>query len=242
MAAFSIFGIKVGLGLASQIYSHNVSSGRKAILFAGALVAYIALFSLIYYVTNNFNLLNYLDEFMKMIKYGMALHLTMAVGLLAWGARLLLQDNENCKSMSSCRASLLLITPCPVCAAAILLNLTFAYSLSGLTPILTTIIIFIIFFSFILLTAAFIFPFRKKIGSGNNFLGLSMGLISLYFFLTIVIAPIYQEVKDVFRMNLSSNPVNQIDYSSLIIFSAVVFLLIGAGFIKGKYFARGISK
>lgn len=217
MATFSIFGIKVGLGIASQIFSQAVSARKKGNLFGGALAVYMILFFLIYYATNNFNLLNNLSGFMKMVRYGMAVHLIIAVGLLAWGARLLLHNRGNCKT-SHYNASWLLVAPCPVCAVAILLNLTFAYSFSSLTPILTTVILFIIFSGFIFLTVAAVFPFRWKIESGNNFLGLAMSFISLYFFLTILIAPIFPTIKDTYRLTISNNPVNQTDHWSLIFF------------------------
>ncbi|HUV50882.1 MAG TPA: DUF2162 family putative transporter [Anaerolineae bacterium] len=236
LIAFSVFGIKVGLGLGAQIYNRTVPPGKKVIFLVGCFFIYLILFFCLYYVITRFNLLNYLDRFVNMLQYGMLLHLAVALGLLLWGGMLLQNPAEN--KHLPLRASLLLILPCPVCATVILLNLTFAYSLFTLSPLLTTLTLFALFSSIIFVTSAIIFPFRHKIGSGNSFLGLSMALVALYFLFTVIIAPIYPEIKAAFTMATSNSPVSQVDLFYTAILGVIVFILGCAGFIK-TYIAKG---
>ncbi len=240
LVAFSVFGIKVGLGLGSQIYNRTVSLGKKVIFVVGCLFIYLILFFCLYYMITHFNLLNYPDQFVNMVQYGMLLYLAVALGLLLWGGRLLLQNPAE-HNHFSLRASLLLIVPCPVCVTVILLNLTLAYSLFTLSPLLTTLTLFALFSGIIFVTSAIIFPFRHKIGSWNSFLGLSMTSIALYFLITVIIAPIYPEIRAAFTMAASNSPVSQIDLFHTAILGVIVFILGCAGFIK-TYIAKGEIK
>ena len=237
LVAFSVFGIKVGLGLGAQVYNKTVSIGKRVIFLGGSLFVYLILFFCLYYIITHFNLLNYLDQFVNMLQYGMLLHLAVAFGLFIWGAKLLLKSPGKQKSLPF-RASLLLIIPCPVCATVILLNLTFAYSLFDLSPLLTTLTLFALFSGIIVVTTAVLFPFRHKIGSGNSFLGLSMTFVSLYFLFVVIIAPIYPEIKAAFAMAVSNSPVNQIDPVPTAILGGIVLTLGCTGFIR-IYFAKG---
>ena len=242
LASFSIFGVKVGMGLASQIYSAMIPMRKKVIIFSVSIFIYFALFGSLYFIIEKMNLLNYLDEFMKMVRFGMLFHLVIAVGLLVWGVKLLLENSQCKKKNSSYRASYLLIMPCPICATAILLNLTFAHSISDLSPWLITLILFAIFVAFIIISIAAIYPFRNKIGSNNNFLGISMSFVALYFFLTLIISPIYPTIKDTFRMAISNNPINAVDHHRLYILLGIVSLLLGFGFMKDKILNKELSK
>ena len=237
LVAFSVFGIKAGLGLGAQIYSRSVSTGKKALLLGGSLFLYLILFVLLYGLIGHFHLLSYLDQFINLLQYGMVLHLAVACGLLIWGARLLLKGHEE-ENARPLRGSLLLIAPCPVCATVILLNLTLAYSLFEFSPPLTTLLLFALFMGVMMATMGFLFPFRRHIGSGDSFLGLSMTFVSLYFLLTVVIAPIYPEIKAAFAMAVSNSPVNQTDPVPTAIFGGVALILGGVGFIR-TYFAGG---
>ncbi|EFK09407.1 conserved hypothetical protein [delta proteobacterium NaphS2] len=240
LVAFSVFGIKVGLGLGAQIYNKTVSMGKRILIMGGSLFIYLMLFFCLYYVITHFNLLNHLDQFVNVLKYGMVLHLAVAAGLLVWGAKLILEKPGKRESLPF-RNSLLLILPCPVCATVILLNLTLAYSLFDLSPLLTTLTLFGIFSGIIFLATAVLFPFRHKIGSGNAFLGQSMTLVALYFLLVVIIAPVYPEIKAAFAMAVSNSPVSRMDHLNTAILVGIVLLLGCTGFIK-SYFAKGVAK
>lgn len=237
LVAFSVFGIKVGLGLSAQIYSLTISVGKKAMFMAGTLFTYIVLFAGLFYLITHFSLLNYLDQFMNVLRYGMLIHLSVAIGLLLWGVKLLIQDPARQRKYPY-QAGLLLILPCPVCATVILLNLCLAYSFLTLSPPLITLILLGFFSGIIIVTLGLIFPFRHKIGSASSFLGLAMTLVSLYFLITVIIAPIYPEIKAAFAMASSNSPVNQMDSYKTSILVLLLFILGGTGFIK-NYFSRG---
>ena len=237
LVAFSVFGIKVGLGLGAQVYNKTVRIGKRILIMGGSLFVYLMLFFCLYYVITHFNLLNYLDQFINVLQYGMLLHLAVSAGLLVWGAKLILEKPGKRESVPF-RTSLLLILPCPVCATVILFNLTLAYSLFDLSPLLTTLTLFGIYIGIIFFATAVFFPFRHKIGSGNAFLGQSMTLVALYFLFVVIIAPIYPEIKTAFAMAVSNSPVSRMDHLNTAILVGVVLTLGCAGFVK-VYFARG---
>jgi predicted transporter len=237
LVAFSVFGIKVGLGLGAQVFNKTVFMGKRILIMCGSILVYLVLFFCLYYVISHFNLLNYLDRLMNMMQWGMLLHLAVAAGLFIWGIKLILEKPGKKESLPF-HTSLLLILPCPVCATVILLNLTLAYSLFDLPPLLTTLTLFGFFSGIIVLTTAVLFPFRRRIGSGSSFLGQSMILIALYFLFVVIIAPIYPEIKAAFAMAVSNSPVSRMDHTNTAILVGIVLTLGCAGFIR-SYFVRG---
>ncbi len=237
LVAFSVFGIKAGVGLGAQIYSTSLSPGKKAVFTGGCFFAYLFLFFGIYAIVSQLNLLNYLDKLSHLLQYGMWVHLVVALGLLVWGTTLLMRPS-NAKHPSLFRASLLLVVPCPVCATVILLNLTLALSLSPYPPFLTTLILFGMFMGIITLTLGMLLPRRRHMGSGTGFLGLSMTLIALYFLMTVVIAPLYPEIKAAFTMAVSNSPAPQSDLRPILILSGISLFLTGLGFVR-TYFSKG---
>ena len=239
-AAFSIFGIKAGLGLSAYIFNKNILTGKKVQLLSATFFTYFILFFSLFYVITSFNLIDYLDQIINMLKYGMLLHYAVAFGLLLWGVRLLFQTHGKSDKISS-NYGLMLLFPCPVCATVILLNLSFAFSLFSVSSLVVTLTLFSIFTGIIFITVALVFPFRHRILSGSSFLGLSMVLVSLYFLFTVIIAPIYPEIKAAFTMAASNNPVKQINLFHTTILLVVLSVILGYGFIR-SYFTKGLNK
>jgi len=240
LAAFSIFGIKAGLGIASYIYSQSFKTSKKMVFLAATFFTYLILFFCLYYVITYFHLSEYLDHLMGLLKYGMILHFVVAIGLFFWGYRLLFHDKEKHANHLT-KAGFFLTIPCPVCATVVLLNLTFACSLFSLSPLFITISLFSIFIGIIVFTTVLIFPFRYKIFSGNSFLGFSMFFVSLYFLLTIIIAPLYPELKAAFSMAVTNNPMDSMNPLQTLFFIMAVFIIGGFGFIR-NYFVQGERK
>lgn len=242
LAALGVFGIKVGLGLGTQIYRRSITTGQKMIRLLSTLGVYLLLFVCLHFLISHFNLLDYLDQGMNMVGYGMFLPVAVAVaaGLLFWGITLLLQQPPE-ERTSSGWADYLLILPCPVGATVILLNLTLAYSFFTLSHLSTTLIIFAFFSAIIVVTLGLIYPFRNKIGANNSFLGITMTLMGLYILCIIIITPIYPEIKAAFAMASSNNPVNQLDTFYTALFFIIAVILVGAGFIKVYFFKGGLS-
>lgn len=240
LVAFSVFGLKVGLGMGACLFGQRSSARRKAGYVGGSLAVYLLLFLGMYAVVTRLNLLAHLDRLVSLLGYGLTLHLIVALGLFVWGVQLLLQTQQPGQAFAV-KASLLLIMPCPVCATVILLNLTLAYSLLPMPPLAATLMLCGLFYGIILVTILLMLPFRERFYSGNGFLGAAMILVSLYFFFTVLIAPIYPEVKAAFAMAVSNNPVTGIDPLHTAVFAATSLLLMAFGFVQ-KYRRKGALK
>ena len=68
LVAFSVFGIKVGLGLGAQLFNRSISFNRKLLFISGCLLIYLILFFSLYYVVTGFDLLIFLDHIIHMIR------------------------------------------------------------------------------------------------------------------------------------------------------------------------------
>jgi predicted transporter len=238
LAALGVFGVKVGLGLGTQIYRRFITTGQKMIRLLSTLGLYLLLFVGLHFLISRFNLLEYLDQGLNLVSYGMFLPVAVAAGLLFWGMALLLQPTPEGRT-SSGSVDYLLIFPCPVGTIVILLNLTLAYSFFTLSYFFTTLILFAFFSGIIVVTLGLLYPFRHKIGANNSFLGITMTLLGLYILCIIIITPIYPEIKAAFAMASSNNPVNQLDTFYTTVFFIITVILGGAGFIKTYFFKKG---
>lgn len=236
LAAFLVFGIKIGAGLGSQVNHPHVSQKGKWLFLVGAMFVYLVLFIGMHFLVTGLNLLDYLDRLTQALKYGMMVHFVLAAGLMIWGVRLLLQPPPPSRHFPL-KAGLLLVMPCPVCATVILLNLSLAFSLFPLAPAKTTVLLFAIFLSFILATLFVITLFRQRIKSMETFLGLTMVIVSLYFLLTILVAPIYPEIKAAYTMAASNSPTGQLEIKPLAIMAGTALALGVAGFYH-SYFKK----
>lgn len=237
VAAFLSFGIKAGMGIGARLFNPQVSKLNAFVFLLGTFLSYALLFAALGLTVTHLNLLNYLDRLSNLIQYGMLVHLTVALGLLVWGARLLLGQIDQ-KQGSSLGAGLFLVLPCPVCATVILLNLTLALSLSSLSALATTLSLFGLFWTIIAATLLGLWFFRGKTGVDNMVLGAAMALIAIYFFLTVLIAPIYPKIKPAFAMAVSNTPVDQINAFATFILAGVSLFLSGIGFAR-TYFKKG---
>lgn len=234
LAAFLVFGIKIGVGLGARINHPGIPGTKKWAFSGGCLLAYLLLFWAMYALVTGLNLFNYLDRLAKAVQYGMVLHFVLALGLFVWGVILLVSRQGH--SHASLAPGIMLVFPCPVCATVILLNLSLAFSLFPMTPAITTLVLFACFAACILFTLAVITLFRHHISSMDSFLGVSMVLISLYFVLTILIAPIYPEIKAAYHMAVSNNPVEKMETTPLAILAAAVLALGALGFFRSYFY------
>ncbi len=245
LIALSTFGIKVGLGASAICYNRIISGRRKFFFLSGIFLLYLLLFFSLYSLTTHFQLLNYLDRFLQVLRYGMVIHLLIALGLILWGVSLLLRQapllQRKRNNHALCNSShdqapqeaLLLVFPCPVCATVILLTISLAHSVFPFSLLSTTGLLFGTFFIISLATVAVLFPFRRQIGKADSsFLGLVMVIVALYFFLTVLIAPIYQEAQDVYRLASRSMENTSIDLRSFLVLSAIVAVLFSVGFFS----------
>jgi predicted transporter len=158
-------------------------------------------------------------------------HIIIAAGLLYWGIKLLININQNHK-VNNQKEILLLILPCPICLTVIFFTLSLSYETFSFNKIFTTNMLFIFFSSFSLLTIFLTIPFRKKISNSiPEFLGLTMIIIAVYFFLLIIIAPVYQEVKEVYKIIFNKTIDNILNFKSLVILLITTISLFIIGMI-----------
>jgi len=245
LIALSTFGIKVGLGAAAICYNRIIPGRRKFFFLSGIFLLYFLLFFSLYTLTTHFQLLNYLDRFLQVLRYGMVIHLLIALGLILWGVSLLLRQSSllQREGGQAPQEALLLVFPCPICATVILLTISLAHSVFPFSLLSTTGFLFGTFFIISLATVAILFPFRRQIGKADSsFLGLVMVIVALYFFLTVLIAPIYQEAQDVYRLASQSTGGKVLDLKSLLILLVVGITLFGVGFLAKSIGHRAESR
>ncbi|WP_321492138.1 DUF2162 domain-containing protein [uncultured Desulfobacter sp.] len=233
LGAFLVFGIKIGVGLGARINHPNIPASRKWIFAGGTILVYLLLFFGMYTLVTGYNLFDYLDRISKAVQYGMTVHFVLALGLFAWGVVLLV--SQQGPGHASLAPGLLLVLPCPVCATVILLNLSLGFSIFPMAPAITSLVLFACFTACILLTLVLITLFQNHITSMDDFLGLSMMLIALYFVLTVLIAPSYPEIKAAYQMAKSNNPVGQIATPPFLILAGSAVVLGISGFYRSYF-------
>lgn len=230
--ALSIFGIKVGLGTAAVLYGRAIPGRKKLLFLSGIVSVYSLLFFGLYALTRHFQLLNYLDKFLQILRYGMVIHIVIALGLVLWGVKLLLSGDQQL-NRNNYRGAIFLIFPCPICAIVIFLTLSLAYSLFPFSLVLTTGLLLGIFLGVSLVTMLITFPFRRHIGkAGSSFLGLAMVMVAIYFFLIILIAPIYQETQEIYQLASESSGGVPLDLRSFLVFLVIAVILFSIGFFR----------
>ncbi|MBW1681376.1 MAG: hypothetical protein DRH11_13080 [Deltaproteobacteria bacterium] len=237
--AFAAFGIKVGLGLAPYLFRKQTGVARKSFIVLGTLLIYLGLFCGIYLLITHFELSDYIDRLLDVTRYAMLLHLAMAMGLLLWGASLIFRTKAEVIPDPSIAPALLLILPCPVCATVILLNLTLSFSVSSHPLSVVMIVSFLLFSGIILSTLVLIYFLKSNLSLGSRFLGGSMCLVAAYFLLTVIIAPIYPQIKAAYAMACSNNASDNIPVPHLAMFVAFIVFLAAFGFIRSYFSTRG---
>jgi len=234
LGAFLVFGIKIGVGLGTWIHHPSIPTFKKWLFAGGAILAYLLLFVGMYALVTVCNLFDYIDRIAKAVQYGMAIHFVLALGLFVWGVVLLVSKQGH--GHASLGPGLLLVLPCPVCGTEILLNLSLAFSVFPMAPAITTLVLFACFMTCILLTLVLVTLYRHHITSMDDFLGLSMVLIALYFVLIVLIAPIYPEIKAAYQMAMSNTPVGQFEAIPFLILAGVAVVLGISGFFRSYFY------
>ncbi|MDY6933392.1 MAG: DUF2162 family putative transporter [Spirochaetota bacterium] len=237
--AVSAFGVKTGLSASSILYSRDLSAIRRIGLLTGIFILYLLFFLIITLLVLYLPLQTFIEKLIKTLSYGMIIHIIIALGMFIWGISLLSHKKDGTK-MSSRIGALYLSLPCPVCAMVIFITVSMTHSIFSISIISSSLMLFGIFLSVVLLTILLLLPVRKRIeGSGAYFLGIVMMIISLYFVLTVIIAPIYQEARDVYRLVSVTSIHDPIDSTSLIILISAFSILFGFGFLSGLFREKG---
>ena len=214
-----IFAIKSGIGL-----SYMLSKHKKKEVFS-VFFAYFVVFLVNFYLIKYVDFIKHFAIFEGILKKGMLIHLILAVGMFSWGLNVLLTEKKNTK------AYLLLTMPCPFCFLVILLSVGFLYKFLGEYKIIYTIYFYLGFAGLQLITAFLIRIFKFN---PENFLGLSLIMMGLYFVITYIVAPVFSDIDRVFRISSYSYSTGWKFYKKYLIFYITFTLIALAGFLRYK--------
>ncbi len=210
----SIFAIKSGIGI-----SYLLKKDKKFQLVI-VLIIYFSLFIINFYLIKYFDFIKHFNIFEKFLKNGMLIHFILAIGMFLWGINVLLEYKKDTK------AYLLLIMPCPFCFLIILLTLGFLYKFIGNYEIKYTLYFFFAFAIVQLLTG---FIMNKFKSNPENFLGISLIIMGLYFLITYIVAPVFSDIDRIYRISSYSFSINFDFYKKNLTYFLSFFSIFFAG-------------
>jgi len=240
LVAISAFAVKAGLAASSILYNREFSIIRRLRFLSAIIFSYVILFLIIFTATALLPVQSLVEKLIGILNYGMTIHLVIALGMFIWGISLLRKRSGRSTTRVQIGA-LYLSLPCPVCALVIFITVSMTHSILSIPMVLSSLLLFGIFLSIILITIISLLPLRRRIEeSGVDFLGMAMVIIALYFVLTVLIAPVYQEAKDVFQL-VSTIPIqDSIDLRSLLVLIISSITLFSFGFLRRYFKEKGI--
>ncbi len=230
----TVFAVKVGLGLGFYPVS------RKKI--GRVLVLYLGIFLLMGLVLEWTAMPRYFIFFQKFMKLGTTLHVLIAVGMLGWGYFLISRpepaDPGHCGTCEQDASPLwLVILPCPVCLTAILLSTSVALSFLPYPGWLVGGVLGLVFCLLTLLTVILSrYGLKKSVTAPIHRLGLLMTSIGAYFLLSLLLAPVVTQAKEIYQGAIPQKSSASPYQTGL--FALFIALLIAAGFFKQRRGAK----
>ncbi len=195
-----VFAIKGGIGL-SYYLAYTKSWKRRILVSFSYIAIYFFLIITSYYLTKGVNILSHLNLFTTLFKSGMFLHGLLAILLFIWGIRYLTQEKET----STSKGWLLLAFPCPLCTGVIFISTSLIVALypENIFRIIGGIFLYFILVALLCLIS-FTF-FQNHLSSPHKFLGWAMIVSSCYFIGSIIIAPQFSQIKNIYGLALNDN-------------------------------------
>jgi predicted transporter len=192
-----VFAVKCGVGLAYLLGSRRRGFSKAAVLLLFA-AAYGLLFALIARSVAVIDPLQHLAAIQGLLQSGMLVHLVMAGLMAIWGIVLLKQAPAH---GAQSRGWLMLVLPCPVCAAVIWFSTAFLVSL---LPDHRGWIVPGLYLAFMLISlismAGLIFSHRRTATPATAFLGGAMLLMAAYFIVSVTVIPQFGDLAGVYRL------------------------------------------
>ena len=195
--ATGAFAAKGGVGLAYAL-ERTRGAGRRALLAAGFAAAYAALFAGALAAARRVDPAAHLPQIQRLVASGMAVHLVLAAGLLAWGVALLRRPAAAARPT---RAHWLLVVPCPVCLTVVFLITGFLVTLlPGAAPRAVA-GAYAVFLGVAGATAAALLAGRRRSRAApERTLGAAMVLIAGYFLAAVAVMPQFGDLEGVYRL------------------------------------------
>ncbi len=229
--AFSmgIFAIKSGVGAAYVVGRHRKKTKIALDIFLFVLV-YGIVFAAASIVLSRVDPVAHLAAFQGFFRSGTLVHLLLAALMAAWGVALL---RRNPKTASKSRGWLMLVVPCPLCVAVILLSMGFL--LAGF-PDHPRMVVSLFFIAFVMIALAAL-GVARRYGrnhpeiSPESFLGSAMLLIAAYFLVSMTVMPLFGELNEVYRLARYRGPNAVQSYVPMISLAICIVTAFSVGFV-----------
>ena len=234
-----IFAVKSGVGIHYLLTRKAGGKSRLAFLSFYGLV-YLFLFFSCAYIIQRIDVIAYFETVQRFLKYGMALHVLMAGGVLVWGV-LLLKDSG--KSVKGKHAWLAMVFPCPVCITVIFLSLSFLISYFPDAVHMMAISAYLAFMGIALTTVITMALWQNNARIAPELtMGTAMVLISIYFLLSIIVLPQFGNVSRIYRLATYQGETQMMGPRELLLLASVATVFFIGGFIKMTKNLRTRSK
>lgn len=195
--AMGIFGLKGGVGLHFFLIEKRGLKVRISLLSLYSIV-YLFLFIVCAHILREIDAMLYFEMIQGFLKSGMFIHVLMAGGLIVWGIVLLKRRDESGKKSYGWLA---LIIPCPLCIMVILLSAAFILSWFPGSGYMAVLWAYLIFMGIVLITVISMSHWGLRAGSNpDSTLGAVMLMIAVYFILSVIIMPQFQDIDEIYRL------------------------------------------
>ena len=191
------FAVKVGMGL-RYLLSRKPREGRARGKVVGLFaLGYLGLFALCGFTAEQWD--GQPGSLAQgVLASGMLLHVTAATGLMVWGVHLLRRPRDG---QGSTRGWLAMVVPCPVCMVILILSMVAARTFFPEAARGVMMGVYGAFMGIALLTALAFPAERLNRGvSPERTLGWAMLFTSVYFFVSILLLPSFQDAGDIYQV------------------------------------------
>lgn len=222
-----IFAVKSGVGLNYAMSKRKGIRSKLSFAFLTSLI-YLSVFAASYGILHFFELARYLTFIQKLLQTGMLIHILIAGGLIVWAIALLRKRKNESKSTL---AWTMLVLPCPVCMTVIFLSSAFLISYFPDNALKAVLSAYLFFIALVLITIIIMIVIKNKTGqSPETTLGASMLFIAVYFFVSAIVMPHFNELDKVYRLavykgdEVSKYPVK---FFILVLITGLIFFVFG---------------
>ncbi len=195
--SIGVFAVKSGIGLC-YVMARSKRAGLKSRALLLFVMVYAMVFAMAGLLMEHLDPVRHLAAIQTFLQSGMMIHIALALLMVAWGVLLLRQHSPF---PAPSRAWLLLILPCPVCAAVIMFTTAFAMSLFPEHGRAVAAGLYSAFVLISFLTMALVYPYSKHAGtSPEAFLGWAMILMAAFLIASVSVAPQFAELNSVYSL------------------------------------------